>query len=79
MQTMELPECSRLSLSYQCVMELLWLCSSSQDSQAEKQPLWYQQLLLNLAYCIAPCSLAVGADTRSLSWKCLEMKCHQQG
>lgn len=80
---MELLECSRLGLSYRHVTEILRVAVLLQPRKPgrEAAPL-VPQLLLNLAYCITPCSLAeeaVGADTRSLSWKCLQVKCPQQG
>lgn len=52
-----------------------WLRSSSQESQAEKQPPCYPllpQLLLNLIYFTAPCSLAEEAGGAGSSWRCLE-------
>lgn len=80
---MKLLEHSRLSLSYRHVTEILRVAVLLQPRKPgrEAAPL-VPQLLLNLAYCITPCSLAeeaVVADTRSLSWKRLELKCHQQG
>lgn len=83
MQTVDILELSRLGPSYRHVTELLRVAVLLQPRKPgrEAAPL-VPQLLLNLAYRIAPCSLAeeaVGADTRSLGCKCLEVKCHQQG